>query len=109
MSDPPPVPTAIGILLAVTNAVVRKLAVPDLTTTALTLTITGLAAYSSLVGGDNPRWQRRGAAILAMTLGAFAGAYTALHSISLALTNCFGTTGGCALTRHYLDSERRKA
>jgi hypothetical protein len=33
------------------NATTRKLGVPDLTTTVLTLTITGLAADSSLAGG----------------------------------------------------------
>jgi hypothetical protein len=38
------------------NAAVRKLAVPDLTTTVLTLTITGLAADSSLAHGTNPRF-----------------------------------------------------
>ena len=37
------------------NATTRKLGVPDLTTTVLTLTITGLAADSSLAGGTNPR------------------------------------------------------
>ena len=56
------------------NAVVRKLGVADLTTTVLTLTITGLAADSRLAGGDNPRWQRRSVAIVAMLAGAFAGA-----------------------------------
>ena len=38
--------TAMGLR----NAVVRKLAVPDLTTTVLTLTVTGLAADSGLAG-----------------------------------------------------------
>lgn len=52
------------------NATVRKLAVPGLTTKALTLTLTGPAADSSLVGGSNPRWQRRLGAV------AFAGAVT---------------------------------
>ena len=98
-----------AVSMGLRNAVVRKLAVPDMTTTVLTLTITGLAADSSLAGGDNPRWQRRAAAILAMIAGAFAGASMALHSISLALAICCGITGVCALTRHHLDSDRRKA
>jgi len=51
------------------NAIVRKLTVPDMTTTVLTLTITGLAADSSLAGEKNLRWQRRVAAILAMIRG----------------------------------------
>ena len=54
------------------NYIVRRLAIPDLTTTVLTLTIAGLAADSSLAGGDNPRWQRRGVAILAILAGAAA-------------------------------------
>ena len=56
-----------AVAMGLRNSVVRKLAIPDLTTTVLTLTIAGLAADSSLAGGDNPRWQRRGAAILADT------------------------------------------
>jgi len=37
------------------NAAVRKLAIPDLTTTVLTLTISGIGADSSLANGNNPR------------------------------------------------------
>ena len=55
------------------NAVVRKLAVPDLTTTVLTMTITGLAADSSLAGGRGGRTARRAPSILAMLAGALAG------------------------------------
>jgi hypothetical protein len=40
-----------AVAMGLRNAVVRKLAVPDLTTTVLTLTITGLAADSALAGG----------------------------------------------------------
>ena len=56
------------------NASVRKLAVPDMTTTVLTLTLTGLAADSSLAGGDNPRLPRRLLAVCLMLLGALTGA-----------------------------------
>jgi len=38
---------------------IRKRSVSDLTTTVLTLTVNGLAADSSLVGGSNPRVARR--------------------------------------------------
>ena len=41
-----------AIAMGMRNAAVRKLAVPDLTTTVLTLTITGVAADSSLARGD---------------------------------------------------------
>ena len=47
-----------AIATGMRNAVVRKLAVPDLTTTVLTLTIAGLAADSSLARRTNPRLQR---------------------------------------------------
>jgi uncharacterized membrane protein YoaK (UPF0700 family) len=42
------------------NGTARKLAVPDLTTTVLTLTITGTAFESKLGGGANSRIGRRG-------------------------------------------------
>jgi uncharacterized membrane protein YoaK (UPF0700 family) len=100
---------ATAVAMGLRNAVVRKLAVPDMTTTVLTLTITGLAADSSLAGGDNPRWQRRVAAILAMIVGAFAGACMVLHSISLPLAISCGMTAASALARRYMDSERRKS
>jgi uncharacterized membrane protein YoaK (UPF0700 family) len=63
-----------GIAMGLRNAVVRTLAVPDLTTTVLTLTVTGLAADSPLAGGSAPRSGRRLLAILTMAAGAFVGA-----------------------------------
>src|SRR5579863_8270247 len=48
---------ATGLAIGLRNAIVRELAVPDLTTAVLTLTITGL------VSGDNRRWQRRVVAV----------------------------------------------
>jgi uncharacterized membrane protein YoaK (UPF0700 family) len=62
-----------AVAMGLRNAVVRKLAVPDLTTTVLTLTITGLAADSSLAGGGGGRTARRALSILAMFAGALAG------------------------------------
>ena len=44
-----------AVAMGLRNATARRLAVPDLTTTVLTLTLTGVAADSSLAGGDNPR------------------------------------------------------
>jgi hypothetical protein len=98
-----------GVAMGLRNAIVRKLAVPDMTTTVLTLTITGLAADSGLAGGENPRWQRRGGAILAMTFGAFAGARMLAHSISLPLAVAFGITAVCAAARRHLFSEGRES
>jgi uncharacterized membrane protein YoaK (UPF0700 family) len=79
------------------NAVVRKIGLPDLTTTVLTLTITGLGADSRLAGGENPRWRRRVAAILAVVIGAFAGAELVSLSTVLALMVSALITGSCAV------------
>ena len=99
---------ATGLAMGLRNAIVRKLAVPDLTTTVLTLTITGLAADSSLAGGENPRWQRRVAAILAMICGAFGGARMLAYSISLPLAVACGVAAVCAAARRHLFSEGSK-
>jgi uncharacterized membrane protein YoaK (UPF0700 family) len=64
----------LALAMGVRNAVVRKLAVPDLTTTVLTLTVTGIASDSSLAGGANPRWRTRVAAVITMFAGAATGA-----------------------------------
>ena len=64
---------------------VRKLAIPYLTTTVLTLTITGIGADSSLANGNNPRLARRVASVAAMFLGAALGAVVIRFSISAAL------------------------
>ncbi len=74
-----------GLAMGLRNATVRKIAQPDLTTTVLTLTITGLAADSSFAGGSNPRWQRRAISILLMFAGAFVGALLLRHSLALPL------------------------
>jgi uncharacterized membrane protein YoaK (UPF0700 family) len=60
--------------MGVRNATVRKLAVPDLTTTVLTMTLTGLAAESSFAGGNGAGTIRRTSAVVAMLVGALAGA-----------------------------------
>src|SRR6201987_2110485 len=74
-----------ALAMGTRNAAVRKLAIPDLTTTVLTLTITGFAADSSLAGGSNPRWGRRVMSVLTMSAGAAVGALVIRHSVSLAL------------------------
>jgi uncharacterized membrane protein YoaK (UPF0700 family) len=60
--------------MGVRNAVVRHVAVPDLTTTVLTMTLTGLAADSPLFGGSGKGSVRRVAAVVAMLAGALCGA-----------------------------------
>jgi len=68
-----------GIAMGFRNATIRQLKVPDLTTTVLTLTITGLAADSSLAGGTNPNWARRIGSVVAIFVGAAIGAYLVTH------------------------------
>src|SRR5260221_4022378 len=74
-----------ALAMGTRNAAVRKLAIPDLTTTVPTLTITGIGADSPLAKGNNPRLARRLGAIPAMLLGAALGAGVIHYSISAAL------------------------
>jgi uncharacterized membrane protein YoaK (UPF0700 family) len=55
------------------NAAVRALGVRDLSTTVLTMTLTGLAADSRLAGGTGSGGGRRVAAVASMLVGAVAG------------------------------------
>jgi len=77
-----------AVAMGVRNSIVRKLAVPDLTTTVLTLTVTGLAADSSLAGGTNPRWATRVVAIVSLFLGAGIGALLLRQSLATPLFVC---------------------
>ena len=63
-----------AVAMGLRNATVRRLAVPDLTTTVLTLTLTGIAADSSLARGNNPRIRYRAASVVFMFSGAVVGA-----------------------------------
>jgi uncharacterized membrane protein YoaK (UPF0700 family) len=64
------------------NATVRKVAVPDLTTTVLTLTTTAIFADTRLVGGPGSKAGRRTVSILAMFIGALVGAALVIHANS---------------------------
>jgi uncharacterized membrane protein YoaK (UPF0700 family) len=64
----------LAISMGLQNAAARSMAVPDITTTVVTQTITGLAMDSALAGGNNVRWRRRVAAVVIMFLGALIGA-----------------------------------
>jgi uncharacterized membrane protein YoaK (UPF0700 family) len=86
-----------AVAMGMRNAGVRKLAVPDLTTTVLTLTLTGLAADSSLARGTNPRWQRRIAAVVAMFAGAALGSIALRHSVFTALAVSVVLSSLCSL------------
>jgi uncharacterized membrane protein YoaK (UPF0700 family) len=86
-------PVARGVAAAVLavgtgvqNAVVRQLAVPDMTTTVLTMTLTGLAA-DLRARRRSPALARRVLSVATMLAGAVAGAELVLHSgAALAMT-----------------------
>jgi len=61
------------------NAAVRRLRVPDMTTTVLTTTLTGLASDSSLAGGTNPNASIRITSVVSQFGGALVGALLVLH------------------------------
>ncbi len=84
-----------ALAMGTRNAAVRKLAIPDLTTTVLTLTITGIGADSSLAKGNNPRLAIRVAAVAAMFFGAALGAVVIHYSISAALCLATAISSAC--------------
>ena len=67
----------LGVAMGLQNATARALAVPDLTTTVLTLTLTGIAADAT--SGHGSKAGRRLVPVLAMFAGALAGAALVLH------------------------------
>lgn len=88
-----------GVAMGFRNGTIRQLKVPDLTTTVLTLTLTGLAADSGLAGGGNPNWARRLGGVAAIFAGAALGAVLVTHlglAIPLALTGAVVLAGTLA-------------
>jgi hypothetical protein len=88
-----PVIALTAVAMGLRNAVVRKLAVPDLTTTVLTLTVTGLAAESVLAGGVAPRSGRRMLSILAIGSGRWSA-------------RCWCDRSGCGFHQRTVDETR---
>ncbi|MFF7468827.1 DUF1275 family protein [Streptomyces sp. NPDC008092] len=70
-----PLIALLGLAMGIQNATARALAVPDLTTTVLTMTVTGIAADSRAAGGHGGRTGRRALSVLAMFAGALVGAF----------------------------------
>ncbi len=70
----------LGVAMGIQNAAARTIAVPDLTTTVLTLTITGIAADSTLAGGSGSRIGRRLVPVISMLGGALLGAVLIRHA-----------------------------
>jgi uncharacterized membrane protein YoaK (UPF0700 family) len=91
----------LAIGMGIQNATARKLAVPDLSTTVLTMTLTGVAADSHAAGGQGSRAGRRLIAVAAMLAGAVVGAALVLHTrvvyplaIALVVTTVAAATSG---------------
>ncbi len=75
----------LALAMGIRNATVRKIALPDLTTTVLTMTLTGLAADSPLGGGNGRGSGRRLAASGALLAGALVGGLMTKVSLASAL------------------------
>jgi uncharacterized membrane protein YoaK (UPF0700 family) len=92
-----------GVAMGYRNATIRQLKVADLTTTVLTLTLTGLSADSAAAGGGNTNWRRRVGAVVAIFAGAVVGALLLLHVglvIPLALAGALVLCGTIACSLH---------
>ncbi len=74
----------LALAMGIQNAAAQLLAVPDLTTTVLTKTLTGIAAEAALVGGAGAKVGRRAIAVGTMLVGALIGALLALKVSLLA-------------------------
>ena len=97
----------LALAMGVQNATVaRRMGVADLTTSVLTLTLTGLAADSRLGGGEGPRPGRRLLAVGSMFAGALVGGLLVLKvdvvGIAIALALAVGLLLLTALIVLYL-------
>jgi uncharacterized membrane protein YoaK (UPF0700 family) len=75
--------TVIALLagaMGLRNSAVRRMGVPDMSTTVLTTTLTGLASGSRLAGGSNPHARLGTTSVLSMFGGALVGAILVLHA-----------------------------
>lgn len=88
----------LGLMMGAQNAVVRRLAVPDLTTTVLTLTLAGLAADLPPPAGSRVR---RVASVITMFAGALIGGLLVLRAeTSIALLVAFFLLLAVAIVAH---------
>lgn len=75
--------TVIAVLasaMGLRNAAVRRIGVPDMSTTVLTTTLTGLASGSRLGTGTNPHARLGATSAVSMFVGALVGALLVLHA-----------------------------
>jgi uncharacterized membrane protein YoaK (UPF0700 family) len=70
----------LAVALGGQNATARKLAVPDMTTTVLTLTLTGLVADTPDLRKPGSHTRRRAAAVAAVLVGATSGAFLVVNT-----------------------------
>ncbi len=84
-----------AIAMGLRNSTVKLINVKDVTTTVLTLTLTGIGADSTLAGGKNQNFARRIGSVVLMFAGAATGALLLYRSggVSLPLFVC----GACVL------------
>ena len=75
----------LAFAMGVRNAIVRRIGAADLTTTVLTMTLTGLAADSPAAGGSGKGSVRKITAVAAMLTGAVMGALLLKTSLALPL------------------------
>jgi uncharacterized membrane protein YoaK (UPF0700 family) len=97
----------LALAMGVQNASVRRLGVPDLTTTVLTLTLTGVAADSRAAGGAGAKLGRRSVAVMAMFLGALIGGLLAINvSVAAPLAVALGLLASIAGGAQLLSGSR---
>jgi uncharacterized membrane protein YoaK (UPF0700 family) len=89
--------TLAALAMGLRGATVRKLAVPDLSTVVLTLTIADWAAASWLAGGRSARWPTQSASVAAMFAGAAVGALLVKETLMLPLAVAGTASGMCAV------------
>jgi uncharacterized membrane protein YoaK (UPF0700 family) len=92
----------LALAMGIQNAVARRLAVPDLTTTVLTMTLTGIAADIRAEGRGRAGLSRRLLAVVTMFAGAAGGALLVLHvgtaaALSVAVGLLAAVTAGATL------------
>lgn len=92
-----------ALAMGVQNAAAQRLAVPELTTTVLTRTLTGLVSEPGLADGARSRIGRRAVAVAAMLLGAITGGLLVLHvAIAAALAVAAAIVFAVGLAVHLL-------
>jgi uncharacterized membrane protein YoaK (UPF0700 family) len=69
----------LALAMGLQNAAAQRLAVPELTTSVLTRTLTGIASELGVLGGPGAQFGRRSLAVAAMLLGALTGGLLVLH------------------------------